>query len=57
MPVEIAVAPPVLSINNGATFTVTVLAGEIRVEHRAEALRPVGGRVSGRPWRRPRAEK
>jgi transketolase len=25
--------------------------------HRAKALRPVGGRVSGLPWRRPRAEK
>jgi hypothetical protein len=50
-------AIPVENSGNGATFTVTVLAGEIRVEHRAEALRPVGGRVSGLPWRRPRAEK
>jgi len=30
MPVEIAVGPPVLSINNGATFMVTDLAGEIQ---------------------------
>jgi glycogen debranching enzyme len=30
MPVEIAVGPPVLSINNAATFMVTDLAGEIR---------------------------
>src|SRR5262245_53026403 len=29
MPVEIAVGPPLLSINNGATFMVTDLAGEI----------------------------
>src|SRR5262245_13809391 len=32
MPVEIAVGPPVLSINNGATFMVTDLAGEIQPE-------------------------
>ena len=57
MPVEIAVGPPVLSINDRARFTVTVLAGEIRLENRAEAPRPGGGRVSGLPWRRPRAEK
>src|SRR5215831_4630786 len=30
MPVEIAVGPPVLSINNGATFMVTDIAGEIQ---------------------------
>jgi glycogen debranching enzyme len=30
MPVEIAVGPPVLSINNGATFMVTDLAGQIQ---------------------------
>ena len=30
MPVEIAVGPPVLSINHGATFMVTDLAGEIQ---------------------------
>src|ERR1043166_8835758 len=30
MPVEIAVGPPVLSINNGATFMVSDLAGEIQ---------------------------
>src|SRR5512132_236400 len=30
MPVEIAVGPPVLSVNNGATFMVTDLAGEIQ---------------------------
>src|SRR6185295_12297796 len=30
MPVEIAVGPPLLSINNGATFMVTDLAGEIQ---------------------------
>jgi hypothetical protein len=32
MPVEIAVGPPVLSINNGATFMVTDLAGEIQAD-------------------------
>src|SRR5262245_30916141 len=30
MPVEIAVGPPVLTINDGATFMVTDLAGEIQ---------------------------
>jgi len=32
MPVEIAVGPPVLSINNGATFMVTDVAGEIQAD-------------------------
>ncbi len=32
MPVEIAVGPPLLSVNNGATFMVTDLAGEIQAD-------------------------
>src|SRR5207244_11470286 len=32
MPVEIAVGPPLLSINHGATFMVTDLGGEIQAD-------------------------
>src|SRR6266571_2397359 len=59
MPVEIAVGPPLLSINHGATFMVTDLGGEIQADTEqgvfADDTRFVSYYAifaSGLPWQR-----